>query len=144
MFPDLIAFALPFVRALFGGVLQRYPSSEMVPSYILGMYSVTHSLVIAIVIIAIAFAIWGKRVLPMLAWPLHVVFDIPTHDLNFFPTPYLWPFNTPLFNGIPWSTPWVFFGYWSILIILLIVMYFNKKNGRRRITEEDSGSQRST
>jgi len=125
--PDIFAFAWPFLKVLFGGEFQHYPSSDAMPAYILSMYSVTHSLVIALVVFIIAFLIWKKSSFPILAWPLHILFDIPTHDLNYFPTPYLWPFNTPFFDGIGWSNPWIFFTNWILLIGLMGLLYFKKR-----------------
>jgi hypothetical protein len=119
--PDIIAIGWQFLTQFSGSVALRTPALETIPSYIYDLYNITHSLVISVILFAILFLIFRDKSIPFLAWPLHVLFDIPSHSLNFFPTPYLWPFETPFFDGIPWVTPWVFFLNWAILIVLYVI-----------------------
>ncbi len=121
--PDIIPFGYSFLARFSEYSQAGPPTIDAIPSYIFTLYNVTHSLVIAGVICGFCYFKWGKKALPLLGWPLHVLFDIPSHSISFFPTPYLWPFQTPFFDGIPWVTPWVFYLNWGTLIVLLIAWY---------------------
>ena len=121
MFPDLFAFSFTFIQRFFvGGEFIKGPISQ-IPRYVHTLYNISHSLVVAGAVVLICLAIWKSRAYVMLAWPLHILFDIVSHDLRFFPTPYLWPLNTPYFPGTAWSTGWVFFSNWTVLILLYIL-----------------------
>ncbi len=126
VFPDLFAFSYVFLKNILSGQIPAGPMPD-IPQYVHLLYSISHSLVISGLVVAFAFFFWKSKALPMLAWPLHVIFDIFTHDVDFFPTPFLWPFKTPFFSGIPWNTPWVFFLNWGLIITLYIAWYIIKR-----------------
>ena len=118
IFPDLFAFAFTFIeRIFFRGEFISGPISQ-IPRYVHTLYNISHSLVVALAVILICVAIWKSRAYVMFAWPLHILFDTVSHDLRFFPTPFIWPLNTPFFPGTAWSTPWVFVSNWTVLIAL--------------------------
>ncbi len=118
--PDMFAFSFTFLERLFGrGEFISGPISQ-IPRSVHTLYNISHSLVIALAVLLICLALWNRRAWAVAAWPLHILFDIVSHDLRFFPTPFLWPFNTPFFPGTPWSTSWVFFSNWGVLILLYI------------------------
>ena len=126
--PDVLSFGAVFVReflshAPFGSP----PDVATLPGYVLNMYHITHSLVVALAAFAVVYAFLRRKALPMLAWPLHILLDIPTHSLEFFPTPFLWPFATPFVDGVPWSTPWVFYLNWTLLVGAYIIWRFRKR-----------------
>jgi hypothetical protein len=56
------------------------------------------------------------------AWGFHILLDIPLHELAFFPTPYLWPFTTPLVNGLRWAQPVVIIPKYVALVIAYTLM----------------------
>lgn len=122
--PDLFAFSGTFIERLFFDREIIHAPISQIPRYVYTLYSISHSLVISLAVVLICVAIWKSRAYVMLAWPLHILFDVVSHDLRFFPTPFLWPFPTPYFPGTPWSTPWVFFSNWILLIGLYIAWYF--------------------
>ncbi|MDP1709444.1 MAG: hypothetical protein Q8L21_00970 [Candidatus Komeilibacteria bacterium] len=119
MLPDLFAFTITFLTRLSGGDFIREPIHQ-IPRFVYDLYNISHSLVIALPFLLAALLIWRKAGWIVAAWPLHILFDIVSHDLRFFPTPFVWPFNTPFFPGTAWSTPWVFFMNWGVLILLYI------------------------
>ncbi|PIR56301.1 MAG: hypothetical protein COU73_01545 [Parcubacteria group bacterium CG10_big_fil_rev_8_21_14_0_10_46_32] len=127
--PDVVAFGWEFVRRILAGSGWHGPMVESINSYIFSLYNITHSLVISVAILLCGLIVFKSKALPFAAWPLHILFDIPVHSTRFFPTPYLWPFATPFFDGIPWVTPWVFFLNWAALIVLLVAwkVFGNKK-----------------
>src|SRR5882762_7685142 len=111
MAPDLFSFG-PFFLTHFPTLLQRWgglhrlepPDPRIIPAYVYHAYNVTHSLVIWIAVVAIVAILRRKIPWVLGAWGLHILCDIPTHSTRFFPTPYLWPLNTPFVNGHRWST----------------------------------------
>lgn len=122
--PDLVAFGPHFVSSLFGNGGFPRPSEEaphtlIVPEYVYGIYNLSHSFVIFAVAFALVWLLRRRPLLPMLAWGLHVLIDIPTHTTAFFPTPFLWPLADVRVNGIAWSDPWIFIPN----IIILAVLY---------------------
>lgn len=129
--PDLFAFSFVFVKRLFGGEFIKGPI-EQIPDYVHGLYNVSHSLVVAAAALLICLMIWRGRAWVVAAWPLHILFDMFTHDLRFFPTPFLWPGPTPFISGIPWSTPWVFFMNWGALGGLYIVWFIIKHKEKNK------------
>lgn len=88
-----------------------------IPQYVHTLYNITHSLFIFWVALGIAY-LWKKKIpLPMLWRWLHILMDIPTHSMAFFPTPFLRPILPPLVNGISRWTPIIFFSNRWLLIL---------------------------
>jgi membrane-bound metal-dependent hydrolase YbcI (DUF457 family) len=87
------------------------------------LYHFTHSFVIFALAFAAVWVFRRKAFLPMLAWPLHIIVDIPTHSTNFFPTPFLWPFFDNLrVDGIPWSHPMIFIP--NVVLLAAVYLWF--------------------
>lgn len=139
MLPDALVFAPAFVwmalnRTVFDPSLYADLSrTPWVFGYAVNAYNITHSLVICTATLLIVTAIWkGKFYFPMLAWPLHVLFDIGTHP-DFFSTPFLFPISDYKFkNGISWGEPIIFFSTYFFLGVIFI--YFWHKNRRVKST----------
>lgn len=96
------------------------PDMNVIPSFVSYLYNITHSLIIFALVFGLVWLIRKKPFLPLLAWGLHVLVDIPSHSFKFFPTPFLWPISDFTVNGIGWGQPAVFFPD----VILLAVCYF--------------------
>ncbi|MBI5732950.1 hypothetical protein HY967_03255 [Candidatus Jorgensenbacteria bacterium] len=131
--PDLFSFGIFFIST-FLGLTERPdwtraepPSLSTIPAYVGYFYNFTHSLIIATSVFLIIWLIYRKPFLEMLAWPLHILFDIPTHSYQFFPTPFLWPLSNFKFNGHSWADPIIFFPNLAVLIILYAVFLIRKK-----------------
>lgn len=79
----------------------------------------------------------------MLAWPLHILVDIPTHSERFFPTPFLWPLSDFHVDGHPWSDPRIFIPN-VILIAGLYTWYYWWRPRRERLRQalENAGPTR--
>lgn len=123
--PDLFAFTIPFIFNLFNGGFDHH-NIPVFGEYVNVLYSISHSLFIAILVFAIIYAIRKKVYIWMLGWPLHILIDIPTHSLEFFATPFLFPISDLRFDGIPWSNPFIFFTNWT-LIALFYTYLFRKE-----------------
>lgn len=112
MAPDLLSFGVfhmtrpGWIIGRLAGEISGPPALSILPAYVFYAYNFTHSLVV----FALAFSLLGfvKKSPPwiLIAWLLHILCDIPTHAIGYFPTPFLWPFETPFVDGIPWNTSW--------------------------------------
>lgn len=111
--PDLLAFTPlttyqlikrePFKTHHFGELQSRYKHyPQVLRTYAERTYNLTHSLVVATITIALVWSAWGVQ-LWLLAWPLHILIDIPLHKKAFFGTKVLWPFSNWAYNGIYWG-----------------------------------------
>jgi hypothetical protein len=67
-------------------------------------------------------------VLELLGWVFHILIDIPTHTLRFFPTPFLWPISSYCASGISWANRWFLLANYSALAIVSFLLW---RNGRR-------------
>ena len=128
--PDLLAFG-PFFVGIFLGFYQRPlfngtepPNPALIPSFVGQIYNITHSLIIFAAVFLIVWFILKRPVYEMLAWGLHILFDIPTHSYAFFPTPFLWPISAFKINGVHWGDPIIL--YPNIILLLILYIWFFK------------------
>ncbi|MDZ7374082.1 MAG: hypothetical protein ONB23_08950 [candidate division KSB1 bacterium] len=130
--PDLFAF-LPYTteRLVRGQLWQPATGLPDFPLYVFRLYDVSHSLVVAAVVIGLVYLLRKRIPLFLVAWPLHILFDIPTHSRAFFPTPFLWPFSNLRVNGVPWSTPWLMLLNYGVLA-LLFALQARRRPGSQR------------
>ena len=111
VFPDLASLGIHFGMDMILGNGVRW---KEIPDFVFTLYNVTHSLFGMAV--CIGLLAWWKRALfvPALAWPLHVLMDVPTHGHGIFMTPLFWPFSERGFAGWNW---WlykgIFYGSWT-------------------------------
>lgn len=97
------------------------------PPYVYQTYNVTHSL---LVWGCVTIAVWVvQRRFPWIlgAWALHILCDIPLHDISFFPTPYLWPLMTPLIDGVRWAQPAIMIPNYAALVIGHAIGFYARK-----------------
>ena len=121
--PDLLSLGIHFALDAFSGNGMRWHG---IPDFIFVLYDFTHSLAgIALgygLLVAWRRALW----LPALAWPLHVLVDVPTHGDGRFLTPILWPFSDWSFAGWSWWLhPAMLYGSWLLagaLWLLVVVL----------------------
>ncbi len=143
--PDLFSFGIFSAMSVLGVVSgpdwsAGPPDPSTIPQYVHSLYNITHSLVIFAFVFGIVWAIRKKPWLPMLAWPLHILVDMPTHSTEFFPTPFLWPFfNNVRIDGVPWSHPWIFAPNVVLLAGLYLWFFVYPSVARRRAKEGSSG-----
>jgi hypothetical protein len=70
------------------------------------LHCIGHSAVIAGVITALAWA-WRRSLwIPLLGWWSHIVIDVVTHSLDYYPSPVLYPITRQGFDGVAWNAPW--------------------------------------
>lgn len=126
--PDLLAFGIPFISAVFVGSLNHHQNlgGFDIASTV---YPYTHSLVIFSLVFLAIYAVRREWYLPMLGWGFHVLLDIPFHTPEFYPTPFLFPLsNYTLPFGISWSTPIVWIAIWVAVLIWLGILYKQRSN----------------
>ena len=66
-----------------------------------------------------------------LPWYIHILLDIPTHTLNFFPTPVFYPISDAMYDGIRWSNPIVWFTNVGALILLWAIVIAREKSQKK-------------
>ena len=142
IFPDLFAFSIPTVLTLytllvgtttFQQLIARGPHLQpenQVFDLAHNLYQYSHSLIIFIVVFGLVWLIFKRPRLEMLGWLLHILIDIPSHSINFFPTPFLFPLSNYHFPyGIAWSNQlFMLFNYLALLIVFIYFLLRKKKS----------------
>ena len=138
MAPDLLSFGLfhlshpGWIIEGLAGRISGPPPLASLPPWLLYSYNLTHSLIVWSALFALLWRLRKRPPLPFLAWGLHILCDIPTHGLSYFPTPYLWPLPTPYVQGIPWSRPWFMIAnYTTLLVAYAAVVGHNRRRAAR-------------
>ena len=143
--PDLVSFGLfhlsrpEWIKMRLAGEISGPPPLAMIPYYVFHAYNLSHSLIIWAGVFGLIWFLARKPPWVLLAWGLHVVSDIPTHDSGYFPTPYLWPLPTPLVEGISWSQPWFMASNYTALLAVYLGIFFcvrSKDSARREISKK--------
>lgn len=123
MLPDLLAFGPYTLYRLASRQLYWQhgtpPTAENFPAWVHFIYNCTHSLLISGLIFAALWLYSRPLALAFLAWPLHILLDIPTHSSNFFPTRFLFPLSDVHVNGIVWHNRYI----WGANALALLVAY---------------------
>lgn len=130
LIPDMSSFgAFMIQRLATGAFTPGKPPVETLPQYVFNNYNLTHSLVIALAVGIVIRLAWKPLFLPFLAWPLHILCDIPLHSREYFPTPFLYPLSDFTFDA--WSFGehrWLIPLYW--LIIGIAFLHLRKLRGQ--------------
>jgi hypothetical protein len=147
MAPDLLSFGVfhlthPawILQRLSGELAAGPPPLAILPPFVFYAYNLTHSLVIWGAAFVLVGLLRQNLPLPFLAWGLHILCDILTHGLSYFPTPYLWPLPTPYVQGISWATPtFLIVNYASLVVTYLAVVAYSRfRSAERAQPERDS------
>ena len=132
--PDLISFGIYMAQRVLQGHWQPgKPPLETIPDWLVLNYSIGHSFVVSLTVIALLTLALKKteyRMLPfaMLAWPFHIVLDFPFHSTAYFATPILWPISDFKLDGIPWSHWYI---WWPNVLLLTLLLVFRYKQKRK-------------
>lgn len=131
--PDLISFGAFMAINIFNGTFHFGPPPlDTLPLWLYRNYSLGHSFVISLPIIALV-ALWRKDIaLPMLAWPFHIVLDFPFHTKAYFATPLFWPISDFRVDGISWSHWYI---WWPNVAGLIILLGYRHRQKRRSSSE---------
>lgn len=125
MAPDIIPFGPNLIiRMARGRFFKGKSQLAYFPTWVLKTYTITHSLVVYAAIYIFLKLLFGNEVAySSLAWPLHILFDIPTHAKGFFATKFLYPLSDFQINGIPWANVRILLGNYLLLAIIYF-LYF--------------------
>ena len=136
LMPDFLSFGILFAGRILGLASgpdwsAGPPDSSAIPNFVGSLYNLTHSLVLFAIVFLTIWLIKKKPYLPLLAWGLHVLIDIPTHSAQFFPTPFLWPLSNYKFDGISWGTPYIFLPNLALLIFFYSWWLIKKRKEKK-------------
>ena len=112
-------FYVLFTRKKFGK-----PNLKQIPKWVFKLYGITRSIFVLAFVFSIVYFLLGRIPLYLLAWPIHILIDIPTHSRKFLPTPFLWPVSKWKFPGISWANPWMIGINWGLIFLFLFKMLF--------------------
>jgi len=130
--PDMCSFgALTIIRVVQGTFSPGKPSLESLPGWLYITYNFSHSLII---IGALWLVLWftAREIsIPFLAWPLHILCDIPTHSRAFFATPFLYPISDYTFNGFSWAQRWFMILNYSCLLAMALAWIYYRHRRRK-------------
>ncbi len=140
VFPDLFAFTIPFIVRFYSVIFlgdsfaKVFGKPQIVEGGIpegfklaLVLYDYSHSLVIWAVVFIIVWIIFKRPRYELLGWALHILIDIPTHVIAFFPTPLFFPLSDYKFPyGIQWSNQWFMITNYVLLLLVWGKILFSK------------------
>ena len=135
IFPDVFSFAVPAAIRIWWYVsgtthsLLPDPHGPQHFNFVWPLYYASHSLIVFAAAFGIAWLIARRPVFEMLAWCLHILIDIPTHQ-GFFALHFLWPFSSYGFSGIRWENPWFMAANYAALLLLYLWMWIAKRRQR--------------
>jgi len=139
--PDLFAFTLPFIIVFYKMIFLGNSFSAIrnhhgavggfdIASY---LYQFSHSLIIFSLVFILVWILSKRPRFELLGWALHILIDIPSHSLSFYPTPFLFPVSEYRFPyGVQWSNMIYMIVNYSFLAIFWIYILI-KKNLKKRI-----------
>ncbi len=136
--PDLFSFGIFFLLRILslGKLLSGRPEASSIPQYVHTLYDFTHSFVPYSIFFALLWVFGKKKFAKLtLGWPLHILLDMPLHSLQFFPTPFLWPFSDFRIDGTPWGNPYIFFPNVVFIIILYSIWYYQNKKRKESLAK---------
>ena len=126
--PDLFSWTIYlFYRIFTKGLKMGAPSLGDIPQWTFTLYGITHSLLIFGVVATIVYFWLGHLPIWLLAWPLHILIDIPTHSREFLPTPFLWPVSNWVFPGVSWGHPVIMALNWGGILFFIFYNFMMKK-----------------
>ncbi|MCC6197235.1 MAG: metal-dependent hydrolase [Burkholderiales bacterium] len=104
-----VAFGGGTMRDLYEYVVATPAAEPVLPPIVKELthhlHCIGHS---AIVAGAVTLVVWRMRrnwLIPLLGWWLHIVIDVFTHSLDYYPSPVLYPITYRGFDGVAWNTP---------------------------------------
>ena len=108
------------------------PSNEprlppMVAMWSHQLHCTAHSAVVAGGVTAVLWAVQRRLWIPLLGWWSHIVIDVFTHSVDFYPSPVLYPFTQRGFDGLAWNTPWFMAANYVALAGVGLWLLWNRK-----------------
>lgn len=133
--PDTFSWVLYFIWRIFNGVEMGRPVLEQIPDWVMFMYGMSHSIIIAALFFGLVYYVVGRIPLYMWGWPLHIAIDVPTHTRAFLPTPFLFPLSDWKFPGFSWGEPWFMILNYVLIVTCLSLIIYKRRKDRRNNSE---------
>ncbi|HIJ99017.1 TPA: hypothetical protein H1005_03660 [archaeon] len=129
--PDSTSWGVWFVqiivtgkfRKTFKNFRKRPPDFSKLPKWVWTLYGASHSIFSFAVVFGTLSLITGKIFIPVLAWLVHILLDLPTHSREFLGTPFLWPLSDWKFPGFTWGKLWFILLNWGAIIFFIIYLF---------------------
>jgi hypothetical protein len=138
VFPDFFAFTIPFVISLWGllsGTATEFPSHRNTEGFNIAgyLYQYSHSMVVWAVVFIVVWVVRKRPVFELFGWLLHILIDIPSHSINFYPTPFLFPVSDYRFPyGVSWANPIYMIVNYTLLAAVWIGIFLRSR--RKNVT----------
>lgn len=125
VFPDVFSFAIPALVRIFWYL--RGTTSSLLPDakgpqhfqFVWTLYYASHSLLIFALVFGVASLLARRPIMEMLAWALHILIDIPTHQ-GIFALHFLWPLSSYGISGFRWESHWFLAANYAALLSLYL------------------------
>ena len=137
VFPDVFSFAIPALVRIWWyatgttSSLLPDPKGPQHFQFVWTLYYASHSLVVFAAVFAVAWLLARRPILEMLAWALHILIDIPTHQ-GIFALHFLWPFSSYGFSGLRWENHWFMAANYTALLLLYSLIGIRPRKQRER------------
>jgi hypothetical protein len=123
VFPDVFSFVIPAVVRMWWFLsgttssLLPGPNGPQHFHFVWTLYYASHSLLVFATAFGLAWLAARRPILEMLAWCLHILIDIPTHQ-GIFALHFLWPLSSYGLSGTRWENHWFFAANYTALLLL--------------------------
>jgi len=132
VFPDVFSFAIPATLRIWWYVSGA--SQSLMPDahtthhfqFVWRLYDCSHSLLVFAATFGFVWLLFGRPVLELFGWGLHILIDIPTHQGIFAPH-FLWPLSNYRFEGIRWESHWFQSVNYGVLMVVLVWLWLQAK-----------------
>lgn len=136
LLPDFLGEGVMFLLVVLGarnmpGLEHGHPDISEFPLYARNFYNASHSLVVFCLAFALVWLLRKRPFLPVAAWGMHIVIDIPTHSFALFPTPFLWPLSNFKVDGVGWESPLVLVPNFALLALAYSLWFIRRRMNKR-------------
>lgn len=132
VFPDVFSFAIPALVRIWWYLsgttssLLPDPNGPQHFHFVWTLYYASHSLLVFGLVFGTAWLFAKRPILEMLAWSLHILIDIPTHQ-GIFALHFLWPLSSYGISGLRWENHWFMAANYAGLLLLYSWMWIGAR-----------------
>jgi hypothetical protein len=102
------------------------------------LHCTVHSALVAGLVTLLAWRFKPVFLIPLLGWWSHIVIDVFTHSVDYYPSPVLYPITQWGFDGLAWITPWfMVVNYLALGIVGLLLVRSRKPRSDRGARRAD-------
>src|SRR5215831_2414439 len=141
VFPDVFSFAIPAVVRIWWYLSGT--TSSLLPDpkgpqhfrFVWTLYYASHSFLVLGLVFGIAWLCAKRPVWELLAWSVHILIDIPTHQ-GIFALHFLWPLSSYGLSGLRWESNWFLAANYTALVLLYSWIWIGDR--RRRLLKHSA------